>query len=56
MLYFYHTWSEETLMQVKKNDDLLTFMEVKGQQRSNIVNLASTTGFIELQPRRPNSL
>ena len=32
----YQTWSEEQLMQVYRMT--VTFMEVKGQQRSNTVN------------------
>ena len=34
-LWLEHCWSEELLMQVQENDDLLTFREVKDQQRSN---------------------
>ena len=35
MCYGYHIWSKESLMQAK-ND--VTFMEVKGHQRSSVVN------------------
>ena len=42
-------WSEESLMQVYENDDLLTFMEVKGQKRSNIVKLYVPTPLARLQ-------
>ena len=32
MLSLYQTWSEESLMQVKENDDLLIFMEANRGQ------------------------
>ena len=35
MLYNYQTWSEEPLCKLKM---MVTFMEVKGHQRSNVVN------------------
>ena len=41
MLYGYQTWSGELLMQATNDDD---FVEVKGQQRSNIVAGPSFSG------------
>ena len=42
MCHGYHIWSKELLMQVKNDDD--DFTEVKGHQRSNVVNYATKLG------------